>query len=262
MGGGRDNEGAALYKRVGGKYIRVGAYNNPNRERQRLASVLVGQLKNHQTFPEYREATGNDGNIGRALWMSGNPRLIDGLGRLKVMADVQNGNRGADGFPMPDRSETPTGDTQNDTLYYNQEKYDKAQEILNDIEQTFGVNLDFARARIKNIDSNSGSGVTSKFESLDEERGLRFPKINTERQMSARPSYPITERQLSYRETLSNSQRATLDAMERRLQTGRYTQNEFRDEIVDIAKSLGMNTTGMSAWTLSVGINELLGSRL
>ena len=264
MGGGRDHEGAALYKRVGEKYIRVGGYKNPSKERQRLASVLVGQLENHQTFPEYRDATGNDGNIGRALWMSGNPRLIDGLGRLKAMADVQNGNRDADSFPTPDRSETPTGDTQNDTLYYNQEKYDKAQEILNDIEQTFGVNLDFARARIKNTDSSFGSGsnVNSKFESLDEERGMNFPKINTERQMSVRPSYPITDRQLSYRETLSNSQRATLDAMERRMQTGRYTPNDFKDEIVDIAKSLGVNTKGMSAGNLTIDINNLLGSRL
>ena len=106
------------------------------------------------------------------------------------------------------------------------------------------------------------NNVNAKFDALDEEKGMRFPKINTDLPISVRPSYPITDSQLSYRQYLSDGQRKTLDAMERRLQTGMYTQSEFKEEIVDIAKSLGMNTNGMSAWTLSIGINDLIGSRL
>lgn len=80
--------------------------------------------------------------------------------------------------------------------------------------------------------------------------------------ISVRPSYPITERQLSYRSRLSNSQLLKLDEMERKLGKNQNVHSEFKDEIVDIAKSLGIKTNGLSAWTLSIAINETIGSRL
>lgn len=56
MGGGRDNSGAALYKRVDGKYIRIGAYKDKEKEANRLISEIFDRPIDKETIFNY---TGN-----------------------------------------------------------------------------------------------------------------------------------------------------------------------------------------------------------
>lgn len=56
MGGGRDNTGAALYKRVDGKYIRVGAYKDNEKEVNRLIDDLISTPSSRNAVKEYLKA--------------------------------------------------------------------------------------------------------------------------------------------------------------------------------------------------------------
>ncbi len=53
MGGGRDNAGAALYKRVNGKYVRVGSYKDNEKEANRLISEIINQPINPDSVMTY-----------------------------------------------------------------------------------------------------------------------------------------------------------------------------------------------------------------
>ncbi|MCR4718672.1 MAG: hypothetical protein K5768_03475 [Firmicutes bacterium] len=56
MGGGRDNGGAAIYKRVNGRYIRVGAYKDKEREANKLIKDFVSNYRNEDVIKDYLDA--------------------------------------------------------------------------------------------------------------------------------------------------------------------------------------------------------------
>lgn len=88
MGGGRDKDGAPIYKQVNGQYIRIGAYQDKEREANRLIDNFIANPSNVRSVLKYLKAIDDR---DRKLVLDLDRRLKNGeLGTGQNQEDLSN----------------------------------------------------------------------------------------------------------------------------------------------------------------------------
>lgn len=90
------------------------------------------------------------------------------------------------------------------------------------------------------------------------ERALR-PE-NSEHKVTKRQTHSKSE--LEARKKLTKEQKELIRYLEREGDKGNTTYGDYPSELREIAETLGVDTKGMGAWSLTMAINDVLGSRM